>query len=343
MFYGHRFKDLTGQTFGRLTVISCCGKDHRNRYVWRCKCSCGNIHTVVGQCLSAGHSTSCGCYAREKILQKHKEFRENTLGKKFERLLVVGINHISGNITFYDCICDCGKKLIVRNSNLRNGHTKSCGCYAKESLDSRNQIHKDSMIGKKFGRLTVLSISGKRGAFTEYLCQCSCGNTMKTSTGNLTSGRTQSCGCYAKEKAIERLTTHGLSKHRLYNIYNGIIVRCHDQDYPSFQNYGGRGVRVCEEWLSDFKNFYDWSIANGYDSELTIDRIDNNGNYEPGNCRWTNMTEQSRNRRNVRLSMDIARSIRNDPRTQVEIAKDFGIRQPTVSAIKRNKIWKENT
>jgi hypothetical protein len=93
---------------------------------------------------------------------------------------------------------------------------------------------------------------------------------------------------------------HGKRKTRLYRIWANIKTRCTNTNDPHFDRYGGRGITICDEWKNDFKAFYDWSMSNGYADDLTIDRIDNNGNYEPSNCRWVTVAEQNRNKRNVK-------------------------------------------
>lgn len=153
------------------------------------------------------------------------------------------------------------------------------------------------MIGKKFGKLTVieqLNTRDKHG-YPIYKCVCDCGNVVHVNSNKLKTHNTKSCGCLK----FERLRTHGHSHDRLYTIYNNLKNRCCNKNHRDFKDYGGRGIAVCDEWCNDFMNFYKWSIANGYNDTLTIDRIDVNGNYEPSNCRWTNSTTQSRNKRNT--------------------------------------------
>lgn len=134
-----------------------------------------------------------------------------------------------------------------------------------------------------------------------YECECLlCGKIFKQNSGYLSrrfkNGLPTSCGCIMKHNHLYK---HGLSNTRLHRIWDGIIQRCKDKKCPAYKNYGGRGITVCQEWLDDFMNFYNWAIENGYNDNLTIDRINVNSNYEPLNCRWIPKSEQSKNRRNV--------------------------------------------
>ena len=167
------------------------------------------------------------------------------------------------------------------------------------------------LTGKKFGRLTVIGLDEEKTKLkhaTYWVCKCECGNMMIVKGAYLMNGTTKSCGCLQKDKAritcISR-SKHNLSKNRMYNIWRGMIKRCYKEYDKNYCRYGARGIKMCDEWLNDFINFYNWAMDNGYEDDLTIDRINNDGNYEPSNCRWTTHKVQGNNRRdNVYLVID---------------------------------------
>lgn len=150
-------------------------------------------------------------------------------------------------------------------------------------------------IGEQYNYLTVLSDLGTRNGRMRVQCRCDCGTIKEYALGSLKSGNTKSCGCKKGHLVGVSHYVHGLVYHPLYHKWNGIKMRCYSLKYKSYHTYGGRGIKVCDEWLNNFMAFYDWSIANGWQDGLQIDRINNDGNYEPGNCRYVTREVNQRN------------------------------------------------
>lgn len=252
---------------------------------------------------------------------------EDLTGKQFGKLTVV--KRLESRITKegkkqaqWLCHCACGNDIIAITAKLKSGHTKSCGC-----LRSENASKHIDLVGKKFGRLTVIEyipLDKRIKPSYMWLCKCECGNFKALSTNNLTSGKVLSCGCYNREysskRALKMSTTHGLSDTRLYNIWCAMKQRCLLPSSHAYKDYGGRGITICDEWKNNFQTFFDWAIANGYEDNLSIDRIDNNGDYEPINCRWVSNDIQSYNKRTT-----LKISIYGEMLTVKEICDKYGV------------------
>ena len=175
-------------------------------------------------------------------------------------------------------------------------------------------VRRKDLIGQKFGRLTVLEDTGKRkkGRIV-WLCRCDCGRETNVMGDNLSRGHTQSCGCLQAEAASRNIKEFRVQceriklpsyKHgdaprgnlsRLYRIWAGMKSRCRDANNVSYNYYGQRNIGVCSKWANDYLAFKNWSLANGYQDNLVIHRIDRNGNYDPNNCRWITKSENSKN------------------------------------------------
>lgn len=159
------------------------------------------------------------------------------------------------------------------------------------------------LTGNLYGRLTVIGYdSTNRTGKALWRCECNCGNTTVVIGDNLKTGATTSCGCYRKEVEVIASVTHGLTssngkKNRLYSIWSDMRKRCNNKNNKEFHNYGGRGIKVSDEWERNYLKFHEWAIDNGYSDDLTLDRIEVNGNYESTNCKWSTWSEQGQNKR----------------------------------------------
>lgn len=177
------------------------------------------------------------------------------------------------------------------------------------------------LYGQRFGKLVAIEMIGKNEkGRTQWRCRCDCGKERVVLTYNLTTGKTKSCGC----AAITHM--HGESETRLYCIWRGMKRRCNNPNSKDYPLYGGNRIAVCKEW-EQFIPFRDWAIANGYADNLSIDRIDSKGNYEPSNCRWADNITQSNNRcTNIFVEID------GETHTLVEWARISGVHKKTLQA-----------
>lgn len=188
------------------------------------------------------------------------------------------------------------------------------------------------LSGKRFGRLICIKDVGRdKSGSVLWECLCDCGNKTVVTARNLNHNHTKSCGCYHRDRTGETHTVHGLyydengKRTKLYHVWGMMRQRCNNPNNASYKDYGGRGIKVCKEW-DRYKNFYEWAYANGYKEGLTIDRIDNDGDYKPSNCRWVTRQEQCLNTRyNRYLEYDGKRQ------TLTEWAKELGMESHVLS------------
>lgn len=248
--------DLTGQTFGRLTVLERVENNKENEAHWKCKCVCGNIVNILG-------------------------------------------------------------------SSLRSGRTKSCGCMYKKAGQNRRLDIK----GQVFGRLKVIEkMTSNKGDKTSWKCRCSCGNSAVVRTNHLRAGLIKSCGCLQKESTKKRSTIHNMAHTVEYNVWTCMLQRCQNSNNPAFENYGGRGIKVCDEWKNDFVTFFN-HIGKRPSPKYSLDRIDNDKGYTPKNTQWATPIEQSNNRRSSRKI-----TINGESKTLAQWAKCANIKPGTIQS-----------
>lgn len=238
-------------------------------------------------------------------------------------------------------------------------HDSTCALIA---LSNSTGVHFPSLplaeVGQVFGAWTVIGQSffaTADGSRREYaVCQCRCGKTSIHRLSLVVQGRTLSCGCVANEQARQREMTHGFRRHPLYAVLMSMIARC---ERPSagrtYRDYGGRGISICPEWRNNKAAFITWALANGWEPGLQIDRINNDGNYEPSNCRFVTPSQNSNNRRPARknynakgtiLSIKDVAAIKELLRRGVKgrrLAEWFGVSESTISKIRVGKHWRE--
>lgn len=214
-------------------------------------------------------------------------------GKRFGRLIVIKYTGKTDkrHNTLWLCKCDCGNITEANSYRLKNGEIKSCGCLYKENLKKINGNY--NLIGKKYSLLTVLEEAYVKNGKKYWKCICDCGNISYRTTTELVTQEIKSCGCLKKNKLPIKI-----KGTRLYRIWSGMKRRCNNISDREYKYYGGRGIKVCNEWNNSSYVFYNWAMTNGYKDNLTLDRIDVNGNYEPNNCRWVTWKVQENNRRN---------------------------------------------
>lgn len=239
---------------------------------------------------------------------------EDFIGLKVNLLTVLSLDPKTkpcrGREARFICVCDCGNILTKSKTSLKTKSAFSCGCERKIRYD---------LTGKKFNKLQVIEISGSNNhGELEWKCLCDCGNTTIVPSYSLRMGSTRSCGCLKFEERGRHILPN---YNKIYEIRTNMINRCYNEKTKGYDIYGKAGITICEEWLNDPVSFYEWSINNGYEKGLSIDRIDGKGNYEPSNCRWVTWTKQCNNRKtNVFLTRN------GETKTMAEWSRELNVK-----------------
>jgi len=258
--------------------------------------------------------------------------RLDLVGQTFSRLSVLKFSHINKGCSYWLCLCICGNTCIVSGSKLRFGHIKSCGCIKKEKLKN--------LVGQVFGLWTVISFShfAKTGGRQRpyWNCRCDCGNEGVVRGDILKNGGSKSCGCYRKDRSLIPLPEYSYEEayKRAKSIYKHMKQRCSNINETSFNNYGARGIKICNRWLQSFENFYE-DMGPAPSNKHSIDRINNDGNYEPSNCRWATVAENNRNKRTTHFI-----TYKNKTQCVTDWSNELGISSYALFARLRNG-WTE--
>lgn len=288
-----------GDSFGRLIVISKdIEKSGKNSY-FVCKCSCGNKKSVMRSNLISGNTISCGCFRKERPSKSSQSKAKDMTGLRFGMLLVVerGENTPKGQAQWW-CQCDCEEMKLVEGASLRNGNSTSCGCKRSQTIKAKPSPA-INLVGHKYGKLMVLRRGPNDKKKVQWWCLCECGNTALKKGDSLKRDVVKSCGCLELANRLKncskRKIKHGLYKHPLYLKFQGMVARCYNIKAKGYHRYGGRGITVCDEWLESQEKFIKWALENGWkkDANLSVDRIDNDGNYCPKNCRIIGFAENT--------------------------------------------------
>ena len=281
---------ICGEKINDWMLINAEGERH-----WLCRCKCGIEKKVNKYTLKNGLSKRCRtCSTKER---KWPKFAKDISGNKYASWTVISRADGEFNEPYWNCQCKCGNKRAVSGSSLRKGKSKRCkSCASREKFRPLGlKIAKD-LKNKKFGKWTVLERSTSINGRSRWLCKCQCGTKYNVLSQTLLDGRSTRCiKCSPRTGNV----SHGLcrnGKKPEYFVWRSIKDRCFNPNTKAFKNYGVRGISICEKWKNSFEAFYKYMGSQPFKGS-SIDRIDNNGNYEPGNVRWATRKQQMANTR----------------------------------------------
>lgn len=204
----------------------------------------------------------------------------------------------------------------------------------------------NDIVGQKFGRLTVISYKCKIGETHKWNCICECGNERSVLVHSLLRGQTRSCGCLKTDLSRLAYTTHGRKPKNLYQTWSNIKQRCYNAGNSDFKHYGGRGIKVCDEWRNSYEAFRDFALENGYRENIEIDRYPNkDGNYEPGNVRFVPKLDNLRNTRRIKLNkarvFAIQFILKRGLKTRKELSEIYNVGYSGIQHAYNNRSWQD--
>lgn len=245
--------------------------------------------------------------------------RKDYTGQKFNMLTAVKFTRRKDNLTYWLFRCDCGKEVERVATRVKIGRIKSCGCYRISKMED--------YTGQKFGSLTAIKLvrGGKDNTF-RWFCECDCGRHTYAQPHSLKIGKTRGCGYSAG------CTTHGLSRTPEYSTWTGMKRRCYSPNHKSYKNYGGKGIIVCDRWLESFENFLE-DMGNRPE-DMSIERKDRDGNYEPSNCEWADNATQLENR-----SATVIIKYNGKTQSLKKWSEETGLPAPTIRDRMRKHKW----
>lgn len=318
-----------------------------------------NLHRLLGETFLAnpnnykyvkfkdGNSKNYNLNNLEWVNQTFKKkIKKLKSGQKFGDYTVVADLGMVNKKHKIICKCDCGKEKETEYTLLNKSKRISCGCKEKieiKSLDLK-KTNKKLLKDKKVKKYIIKEISAKRvkGKIKRrVLTKCKdCFHECEVDYQGLSETKYNCISCRKIKTINKRKTETYKNKKLLRTVYSSMLQRCNNKNNPDYKNYGGRGIKVDSVW-NKFNNFYKWSIENGWNKSLTIDRIDNDGNYSPNNCRFVNKAVQSRNNRNCKLDWDKVEYIRNSNKTVKQLSKKFNVKPTTIEYVIKFKTWKQ--
>lgn len=278
---------MIGMKFGRWLAMGLAGRNRWGQALIKCLCDCGNTMVVRADSLKSGATTSCGCWRKEATAERH----EKMLGQRYNRAVVMelaGLNQHGDALV--KCLCDCGNTFVTQVNNLKSGNTTSCGCWNREVVAEvtaeRHAASRDKMLGERYGKGVATELAGfNQHGQALVKCLCDCGNTFVARAKDLKSGNTTSCGCWQKEAAAKATTTHGMSSTAEYDARENMLHRCYYPKAKGYENYGGRGIKVCDRWQNSFEAFYE-DVGPKPGKGYHLHRKSRNDDYGPDTTAW---------------------------------------------------------